>query len=88
MAHAKKEDLREFQTLLSELRSISALREKSHGCFYNKSKSVLHFHIKGPRLYAHVFDGKEWQEVDLVAPMSDREQKQTAKKIAQQLPLK
>lgn len=95
MAHAKKEHLEGFQELLSEIRDIPGLKEKSHGCFYHKSKSVLHFHIEahtgakkgGPRLFAHVFDGTNWQEFDLIAPMSDKKQKLVAKQICQQLPI-
>jgi hypothetical protein len=87
MAHAKKEHLDGLQMLLSEIRKSSVLKEKSLGCFYFKSKGVLHFHIKDTRLFAHVFDGKIWHEVDLVTPMSDKNQRTAAKKIVQLLPI-
>ena len=87
MAHAKKEHLKDLGILVSELRKISALKEKSFCCFYFKSKGVLHFHIKGEHLYAHVFDGNEWCEVDLATSMSEKAQKQIVKKIVQLLPV-
>jgi hypothetical protein len=82
MAHAKRKDLSELGLLLSEIRKISSLKEKSFGCFYLKSKGVLHFHTMKERLYAHVYDGKAWVEVDLKPTMSEKLQKQTFKKIA------
>ena len=60
MAHAKKEHLQNLGILISEIRRIAALKEKSFGCFYLKGKGVLHFHIKSDRLYAHVFNGEDW----------------------------
>lgn len=85
MAHAKKEHLKDLGVLLSEIRKASALKEKSFGCFYFKSKGVLHFHMKGERRYAHVFDGDKWVEVDIAPVMSERMQKQISKKIMELL---
>lgn len=82
MAHAKQEHLEGFDFLLAEIRGIPDLKEKSFGCFYRKSKGVLHFHIKGDRLYAHVYDGKEWREVDLKTEPSLSAQKKVFKTIA------
>jgi len=87
MAHAKPEHLKDLNSLISEIRKISTLKEKSFGCFYFKNKGVLHFHIKAERLYAHVFDGKDWIEVDLVTPMSASTKKQISKKIIKLLPI-
>jgi hypothetical protein len=81
MAHAKKEHLAGFEFVLSEIRKNSDLREKSFGCFYRKSKGVLHFHIKGDRLYVHVFNGNGWQEVDLKGNPSVLAQKKVYKRI-------
>lgn len=86
MAHAKPEHLQDLDILISEIRKVTALKEKSFGCFYFKSKGVLHFHIQADRLYAHVFDGKKWVEVDLKASMSEKAQKQVFKKISLLLP--
>lgn len=87
MAHAKPEHLKEFGTLLGEIRKSAVLKEKSFGCFYLKSKSVLHFHIKAERIYAHVYDGKNWLEVDLVSPLSLTKQKSISKSILKILPI-
>lgn len=81
MAHAKPEHLKEFATLLGEIRKSAVLKEKSFGCFYLKSKSVLHFHIKAERIYAHVYEGNAWREVDLISPLSPVKQKSIAKTI-------
>ncbi len=81
MAHAKPEHLKDLNILLSDIRKNSFLKEKSLGCFYFKSKSVLHFHIKAERLYAHVYDGQDWVEVDLKVPLAANEQKRLGKDI-------
>ena len=73
MAHAKATDLEDIKTLLIDLRTIEFLKEKSLGCYYFKSKSVLHFHIKNERRYAHIFDGTVWLELDI--PKSSSEKK-------------
>lgn len=85
MAHAKKEDLEDISELLNHFRELSFLKEKSNGCFYFKSKSVLHFHLKDKRRYAHVFDGRSWQEVDIDWSPSGVKQKKICKIICQHL---
>ena len=87
MGHAKPEHLKQLSTLLDEFRGQSALKEKSFGCFYMKSKSVLHFHTKVERLYAHVFDGEYWNEVDIKLPLAAAKQKVLSGKILGMLPL-
>ena len=87
MAHAKPNDLKDLGILLGEIRKLTALKEKSFGCFYFKSKSVLHFHTKKERLYAHAFDGKVWAEVDIKLPLTDAKQKKLFKSILQILPI-
>jgi len=82
MAHAKPEDLKDLALLLEQLRGIETLREKSPGCFYRKGKSVLHFHTQKGRRYAHVFDGKDWREIDLPVPQNLKTQAQNFKKIS------
>lgn len=81
MAHAKESDLIDLDYLLKELRTNLVIKEKSFGCFYMKGKGVLHFHTKDQRLYAHVFDGKEWQEVDIPSSPSMTLQKKILKMI-------
>jgi hypothetical protein len=86
MAHAKLSDLADLAVLLAEMRGIPLLKEKSLGCFYYKSKGVLHFHVKDTRRYAHVFDGKDWQEIDIKPAPSVALQKKIQKEIYRLLP--
>lgn len=88
MAHAKAEDLEDLKNLLSELRLIHPLKEKSLGCFYLKGKGVLHFHIKEERRYAHVFDGDSWHEIDIKTKPSKILQSKILKQLCNSLPLK
>lgn len=74
--------------LLSEIRSIEVLKEKSIGCFYLKGKGVLHFHIQKGRRFAHVFNGKEWSEVDLAEGLSAAKQKDFFRSIRKLVGLK
>lgn len=85
MAHAKQTDLNDVDELLSKIRALP-FKEKSFGCFYLKSKAVLHFHISSERRYAHVFDGKDWHEVDLAFRPSSKQQALYYKKIYKILP--
>ncbi len=87
MAHAKPSDLADLAALLSEIRENVLLKEKSLGCFYFKSKGVLHFHVKGARRYAHVFDGENWQEIDIKPAPSVALQKKIAKQARSLLPV-
>jgi hypothetical protein len=86
MAHAKPSDLADIAALLTKIRGIPLLKEKSPGCFYHKSKGVLHFHVKDARRYAHVFDGKDWQEIDIKPAPSVALQKKIEKQIRNLLP--
>ena len=86
MAHEKPSDLADITALLAEIREIPLLKEKSPGCFYYKSKGVLHFHVKDARRYAHVFDGKDWQEIDIKLSPSVALQKKIQKAIRRLLP--
>jgi hypothetical protein len=87
MAHAKPDDLKDLSSLLSNIRSMQTLKEKSMGCFYFKSKGVLHFHLQNGRRFAHVFDGSRWQEVDLPDNPSTAQQTKYFKTITVLLPL-
>jgi hypothetical protein len=44
MKHASEETLMGLTSLLTRIRSIDGLVEKSPGVFYRKSKAFLHFH--------------------------------------------
>lgn len=82
MAHAKKEDLADIASLLTGLRKIETLKEKSFGCFYRKAKGVLHFHTKQGRRYVHVTNGKTWFEVDIEPKPSAKKQKELLVRIS------
>ena len=87
MAHAKQSDLVDLTSLLTNIRALEGLKEKSFGCFYLKGKGILHFHMKQERRFAHVFDGKMWKEVDLPSKLSVKDQKAAFSKIQKTLPL-
>ncbi len=86
MAHAKVEDLKDLKFLLENIRTLDGLKEKSLGCFYFKSKGILHFHIKQGRRYAHVSDGQRWHEVDLPSKIGLPAQKKAFSAIRKLLP--
>jgi quercetin dioxygenase-like cupin family protein len=88
MAHATAQDLKDLTPLLENLRTITSLKEKSLGCFYFKSKGILHFHTKDGRRYAHVCDGQRWHEVDLPAKISLAGQKKAFSAVQKLLPCK
>jgi hypothetical protein len=54
MKHAGAATLEQLADLLHDLRERPALREKSPGCFYFKSKGFLHFHEDPAGLFADV----------------------------------
>jgi hypothetical protein len=54
MRHAREEDLDRIEPLLTQLRAIDGLTEKSRGVFYRRSKACLHFHADGTDTYADV----------------------------------
>jgi hypothetical protein len=52
MKHAGAEALDRLEDLLTELRSLAGLKEKSRGVFYWRSKAFVHFHDDPSGLYA------------------------------------
>ena len=54
MKHATPQSLDRIDRLLEKLRKLSALKEKSLGVFYFKSRAFLHFHEDDAILYADV----------------------------------
>ena len=54
MRHVNEADLDRLEPLLSELRTIEALRERKRGTFTLKSRAFLHFHADGDELLADV----------------------------------
>jgi hypothetical protein len=62
MKHATAAALDQLVPLLEALRAQPALREKSRGVFYVKSKAFLHFHEDPAGLFADVraADGRDF----------------------------
>jgi hypothetical protein len=52
MRHARVDDLDRLEPLLTQLRALDGLVERTPGAFYRKSKGFLHFHIDGDDVYA------------------------------------
>jgi hypothetical protein len=52
--HAGTGALDQLEPLLAEIRATGALKEKSRGVFYLKSKAFLHFHEDPAGLFADV----------------------------------
>jgi len=58
--HAGREALQALAPLLAELRQRPALREKTPGSFYLKSKAFAHFHEDPAGLFADVRIADGW----------------------------
>ena len=54
MKHASTEALMGLTSLLTQIRSIDVLVEKSPGVFYRRSKAFLHFHEDSEGLFVDV----------------------------------
>ena len=54
MRHARPDALDELEPLLSQLRALPGLVEKTRGVFYRRSKAFLHFHEDPTGLHADV----------------------------------
>jgi hypothetical protein len=52
--HVSAAGLDELDDVLSELRGVDGLKEKSRGVFYRGSRAFLHFHEDPSGLYADV----------------------------------
>jgi hypothetical protein len=52
--HVTAAGLDELDDVLSELRGVDGLKEKSRGVFYRGSRAFLHFHEDPSGLYADV----------------------------------
>lgn len=54
MKHAGQNALDQLEPLLTQVRTLSGLKEKKRGIFYRKSKAFLHFHEDPVGLFADV----------------------------------
>jgi hypothetical protein len=61
MKHATGPALDRLEPLLTKLRRHAALKEKSRGVFYFKSKAILHFHENPAGLFADFRAKGDWQ---------------------------
>lgn len=62
MKHAGAQARAKLEGLISALRAVDGLIEKSPGVFYYRSRSFLHFHEDPAGLFADVrFDGTEFE---------------------------
>jgi hypothetical protein len=61
LKHAGAHDLDQLEDLLLLLRQIPALRERSRGVFYFKSRAFLHFHGDPAGLFADLRCGDTFE---------------------------
>ena len=61
MRHATTSALDKLEPLLAKLRQHAALKEKSRGVFYLKSRAVLHFHEDSAGLFADLRMMGDWK---------------------------
>lgn len=60
MRHARADALDALEDVLSEIRKLPGLTEKSRGVFYRRSRAFLHFHEDPTGLYADVRVGDDF----------------------------
>ena len=78
MRHATPSALDRLEPLLVELRQLPALREKSRGVFYRRSKAFLHFHEDPSGLFADVRFDTDFERVSVTKA---KEQQQLLRRI-------
>ncbi|RKP44139.1 hypothetical protein [Trinickia fusca] len=61
MKHANGAALDRLEDLLSAIRTLPDLKERTRGVFYRRSKSFLHFHDDTTGLFADVRRGGEFE---------------------------
>jgi hypothetical protein len=71
--HARDEDLDRIEPLLTELRAVDGLTEKSRGVFYRRSRAFLHFHADGDDTYADVrVEGDDFERTRVTTSAEQR----------------
>jgi hypothetical protein len=63
--HATPSALDRLEPLLSELRALPALKERSRGAFYRGARAFLHFHEEGEALFADLRLGEDWERFEV-----------------------
>jgi hypothetical protein len=61
--HVAAAGLDELDDVVSELRGVDGLKEKSRGVFYRGSRAFLHFHEDPSGLYADVRLGADFERM-------------------------
>lgn len=61
MRHAGTASLDRLEPLLSRLRTVPGLVERSRGVFYRRSKAYVHFHEDPSGLYADLRVGDDFE---------------------------
>jgi hypothetical protein len=67
MKHAGDAALDRLEPLLTSLRAMPALREKSRGSFYRGSRAFVHFHEDPSGLFADVRFTDDFERVDVMS---------------------
>lgn len=82
MGHARAEDLLDIEDVLSELRRLPGVSERSGGIFYFKRIPFLHFHTKDGRRWADVRAGADWgPEIPIPFQCSPRKKQRFLKTV-------
>jgi hypothetical protein len=68
MKHADTAALAALCDVIENLRRRSILVEKPLGTFYNKGRSILHFHKDPSGLFADLLHGEDWQRFPVNDP--------------------
>ncbi len=69
MRHATPDDLVPIEALLTDLRSVSGLVERTPGVFYRRSRAFLHFHADPSGLFADVrLQGEDFERIPIDSP--------------------
>jgi len=82
MKHAGDAALDRLEPLLTSLRAMPALREKTRGAFYRGSRAFVHFHEDPEGLFADVRFGEEFERI---AVTTAAQQKSLVRRIRQAL---
>ncbi len=60
MGRCPYEQLKDIEPILTEIRSLSNIKEPKPGIFYFKNQGFLHFHLKEDRRWADAREDKNW----------------------------
>jgi len=83
MKHATAAVLDTIEPLLDQIRTRTALREKSRGIFYYRGKAWLHFHEDPAGLFADLREGADFSRL---AADSDAQRRDLLDRLDRSLP--